>query len=62
MGADFIAYRLSGASTRTLTGGISWSLASRTALEATLTKDDTTVAGGLDYRAVIFVLTLIHRQ
>ena len=62
LGADFIAYRLSGASTRTLTGGISWSLASRTALEATLTKDDTTVAGGLDYRAVIFVLTLIHRQ
>lgn len=62
MGADFIAYRLSGASTRTLTGGISWSLASRTALEATLTKDDTTVAGGLDYRTVIFALTLIHRQ
>lgn len=62
LGADFIAYRLSGASTRTLSGGISWSLASRTALEATLTKDDTTVRGGLDYRAVIFALTLIHRQ
>ncbi|HET7362653.1 MAG TPA: hypothetical protein VFJ70_03675 [Burkholderiales bacterium] len=61
-GPDFIAYRLSGASTSTFTGGISWSLASRTALEATLTKDDTTVAGGLDYRAVIFSLTLIHRQ
>ena len=62
LGADFIAYRLSGASTRTLTGGISWSLAARTALEATLTKDDTTVRGGLDYRAVVFALTLIHRQ
>lgn len=62
LGADFIAYRLSGASTRSLTGGISWSLATRTALEATLTKDDTTVRGGLDYRAVIFALTLIHRQ
>lgn len=62
LGADFIAYRLSGANTRSLTGGISWSLASRTAFEATLTKDDTTVRGGLDYRAVIFALTLIHRQ
>jgi hypothetical protein len=61
-GPDFIAYRLSGARTRSLTGGISWSLAPRTALEATLTKDDTTVRGGLDYSAVIFALTLIHRQ
>ena len=62
LGPDFIAYRLSGASTRTLSGGLSWSLARRTALEGTLTKDDTTVAGGLDYHAVIFALTLIHRQ
>ena len=62
LGSDFYAYRLSGARTTSLSGGISWSLNPRSALEATLTKDDTAVRGGLDYRAVIFALTFVHRR
>jgi hypothetical protein len=62
LGADFIAYRLSGARTRSLTGGLSFELAKRAALDTTLTKDDTHVGGGLDYSAVIFALTFIYRQ
>jgi hypothetical protein len=61
-GPDFIAYRLSGARTRSLTGGVSWELARRSTLDATLTKDDTAVGGGLDYSAIVFAVTLIYRQ
>lgn len=61
-GPDFIAYRLSGARTRSFTGGLSWELARRSTLDATLTKDDTAVGGGLDYSAVVFAVTLIYRQ
>lgn len=60
-GPDFIAYRLSGARTTTLTGGVSWDLGRRAALEGTLTREDTRVSGGLDYGAVIFALTLSYR-
>src|SRR3954463_16771970 len=62
LGPDFYAYRLSGARTATVTGGISWALDARSALEGTVTKDDTTVGGGLDYRAVIFALTYVYRR
>jgi hypothetical protein len=62
LGPDFYAYRLSGARTTTLTGGISWAFGARSALEGTVTKDDTTVGGGLDYRAVIFALTYVYRR
>jgi len=62
LGPDFYAYRLSGARTTTLTGGISWALATRSALEATVTRDDTAVGGGLDYRAVIVALTYVYRR
>jgi len=62
LGPDFYAYRLSGARTASLTGGISWALDARSALEGTVTKDDTTVGGGLDYRAVIFALTYVYRR
>lgn len=62
LGPDFYAYRLSGARTASLTGGVSWALDGRSALEGTLTKDDTTVGGGLDYRAVIFALTYVYRR
>ena len=62
LGSDFYAYRLSGARTASLTGGISWALDARSALEGTLTKDDTTAGGGLDYRAVIFALTYVYRR
>ena len=61
-GPDFIAYRLSGARTRSLTGGLSWELARRSAIDVTLTKDDTHVGGGLDYSAVIFAVTLAYRK
>jgi hypothetical protein len=61
-GPDFIAYRLSGARTRTLTGGLSWQLGPRSTLDATLTRDDTRVGGGLDYDAVIFALTFVVRR
>jgi hypothetical protein len=61
-GDDFIAYRLSGARTRSLTGGLSWELARRATLDATLTKDDTRVGGGLDYGAVIFAVTFVYRK
>jgi hypothetical protein len=62
LGPDFYAYRLSGARTASLTGGLSWALDARSALEGTVTKDDTTVGGGLDYRAVIFALTYVYRR
>jgi hypothetical protein len=61
LGADFIAYRLPGARTRTLSGGISWDFGRRMALDATLTREDTRVAGGLDYDNVIFGVTLAYR-
>jgi hypothetical protein len=41
---------------------LSWALDARSALEGTVTKDDTTVGGGLDYRAVIFALTYVYRR
>jgi len=62
LGADFIAYRLSGGRTRSLTGGLSWELARRATIDATLTKDDTQVSGGLDYAAVVFAVTFAYRQ
>jgi len=62
LGADFYAYRLSGARTKSLTGVLSWALDARSALEGTVTKDDTSVGGDLDYRAVILSLTYVYRR
>jgi len=61
LGADFIAYRLSGGRTRSLTGGLSWEFSRHSTFDATLTKDDTRVGGGLDYSAVIFAVNFVYR-
>ena len=61
-GPEFIAYRISGASTTSLSAGLAWELAPRAALEASLTRDDTRARGGLDYAAVAFGLTFVYRQ
>lgn len=62
LGPDFIAYRLSGARTRTLGASLSWEIGRRSALDATLAREDTSVGGGLDYDSVLFGVTFIHRR
>jgi hypothetical protein len=61
-GPEFIAYRISGAATTTLSAGLAWELGPRSALEASVTKDDTHARGGLDYGALAFGVTFVYRQ
>ena len=62
LGPDFIAYRISGARTATLSAGLSWQLGRDSALEATASRDDTAAGAGLDYVNRIFALTFVHRR
>jgi hypothetical protein len=61
-GPEFIAYRISGAATTTLSAGLAWELGPRSALEASVTKDDTRARGGLDYGALALGVTFVYRQ
>ena len=59
-GPDFIAYRLTGARTRTWSVGLSWTLGRRVALEAALARDQTAARGGLDYDGNIYSFSLVY--
>jgi hypothetical protein len=62
LGPDFIAYRITGARTVTLSGGLSWALGPNAALEASATRDDTAAGEGLDYVNRIYALTFVWRR
>jgi len=61
LGPDFIAYRLSGARSATLSAGVSWQLGRHAALEATAARADTAAGEGLDYVNRIYAVTLVYR-
>ena len=61
LGPDFIAYRITGARTVTLSAGASWQLGRYAALEASAVRDDTAAGEGLDYVNRIYALTWVYR-
>jgi hypothetical protein len=61
LGADYIAYRLSGARTLSFGAGLSWQLGRHAALEASATRDDTAAGEGLDYVNRLYALTFVYR-
>jgi hypothetical protein len=60
-GPDYIAYRLTGASTRSLGAGLAYDLSRRASLEALVSADATRARGGLDYDRRVFSLTYTYR-
>lgn len=62
LGPDFIAYRLSGARTVTLSAGLSWQLGRYAALEGNASRDDTAAGEGLDYVNRIYSVTFVYRR
>jgi hypothetical protein len=56
IGPDYIAYRLSGARTTALTGGISWEIGPG-ALDVAFTASDTAAGAGLEYRGTVVTLS-----
>jgi len=62
IGPDFVAYRLSGARTRSFTAGLSRELDRRSSISATLTADDTRAPAGLNYRGVVVALIYAYRR
>ena len=61
-GADFIAYRLTGARTRSWSAGLSWAIGRRAAVDATVSRDLTSARGGLDYDGNLYSLSLVYRD
>jgi hypothetical protein len=61
-GADFVAYRLTGARSRSLTAGLSWALGRRAAFDAAVTRELTAARGGLDYDGNLYSLSLVYRD
>jgi hypothetical protein len=61
-GPDFIAYRLTGARTRTWSLGLSWALGARASLNAAIARDATRVSGGLDYDGSLYSVALVYRD
>jgi hypothetical protein len=62
LGPDFIAYRISGARTTTLSAAVSWQLGRYAALEASAARDDTAAGEGLDYVNRIYAVTFVYRR
>jgi hypothetical protein len=62
LGPDYIAYRISGGRTVSLSGGLSWQLGRHAALEASAARDDTAAGEGLDYVNRIYALTFVYRR
>lgn len=62
LGHDFIAYRITGARTLTLSAGLSWQLGRYAALEASAARDDTAAGEGLDYVNRIYAVTFVYRR
>jgi hypothetical protein len=61
-GPDYIAYKLTGASTDSYTLGLSWALGTRASLDAALTSERTSARGGLDYDANVYSVSLVYRD
>ncbi len=61
-GADFIAYKLTGARSDFYTVGLSWALGARASLDAAMTTDRTSAHGGLDYDGNFYSLSLVYRD
>lgn len=59
-GPDFIAYRLTGARTRSLGLGLSWALSDRAALDLAVARDVTDARGGLDYDGNVYRLSFVY--
>jgi hypothetical protein len=62
LGPDFIAYRLSGARTVSLSAALSWQVGRYSAVEASATRDDTAAGEGLDYVNRIYGVTFVYRR
>jgi hypothetical protein len=62
LGPDFIAYRLSGARTVTVSAGASWQVGRYAALELSALRADTAAGEGLDYVNRIYTLTFVYRR
>ena len=60
-GPDYIAYRLSGASTGFFSAGIAYDFHRNASIEASVNLDSTSARGGLDYDVTTFALTLVWR-
>ena len=60
-GADYIAYRLTGASTASFGAGISYDFHRHASIEASVNLDSTRARGGLDYDVHTFALTVVWR-
>ena len=61
-GPDFIAYKLTGASTSSYTVGLSWALGTKASLDAAVTADRTRAHGGLDYDGNVYSVSLVYRD
>jgi hypothetical protein len=61
-GPDFIAYKLTGARTRSGSLGVSWALGRRSALEATLARDLTKARAGLQYDGNLYSFAFVYRD
>ena len=59
-GSDFIAYRLTGARTRTHSIGLSWSLGTHAALGASALHHRTQAGGGLEYRGNVYSVSFVY--
>ena len=57
-GPDYIAYRLSGARTGSISAGIAYDLSRRASLEASVSAYDTRARGGLDYAERVVSVSL----
>jgi hypothetical protein len=60
-GPDFIAYRLTGARTRSWSVGLSWALGRHASVDAALARDVTRAGSGLDYDGNLYSLSLVYR-
>jgi hypothetical protein len=60
-GPEYIAYRLSGASTRSLGAGLAYDLSRRASLEAFVSAEVTHARDGLDYDRRVLSLTYAYR-
>jgi hypothetical protein len=61
IGPDYVAYRLSGASTRALSAGLSWELDRRSSAEVSFSFERTRAGAGLHYDVRMLALSYVHR-
>jgi hypothetical protein len=61
-GADYFAYRLSGATTRSVSLGASWAIDDHSSINASLAADRTRTDPGLDYNAKLLGISYLYRH